>query len=72
MLARPKLRPITGDDPARPREATIIYSGGIDVFVVGAWDDVIEFGIELRGSSEFTQGPCRLASAVPRQIAPSP
>lgn len=65
VLARPKLRPITGDDPARPREATIIYSGGDDVFVVGAWDDVIEFGIELRERfHEFTQGKLTVSAGI--------
>lgn len=65
VLARLKLRPITGDDPARPREATIIYSGGDDVFVVGAWDDVIEFGIELRERfHEFTQGKLTVSAGI--------
>jgi CRISPR-associated protein Csm1 len=29
------------------RNIAIVYSGGDDVFVVGAWDDVIEFAIDL-------------------------
>jgi len=30
------------------RNLTIVYSGGDDLFVVGAWDDVLEFAVELR------------------------
>ncbi|WP_230866225.1 type III-A CRISPR-associated protein Cas10/Csm1 [Mycobacterium canetti] len=65
VLKHPKLRPLTGDDPERSRRATIIYSGGDDVFVVGAWDDVIEFGIELRERfHEFTQGKLTVSAGI--------
>ncbi len=43
--------------PARGPRRPFIYSGGDDVFVVGAWDDVIESsGSAGSGSHEFTQG----------------
>lgn len=51
LLKSPTYRPITNsnsnNESAKPREATIIYSGGDDLFVVGAWDDVLEFALEL-------------------------
>ena len=65
VLDRPALRPITGEHPPRPRQATIIYSGGDDVFVVGAWDDVVEFAIELRTVfSEYTQGKLTVSAGI--------
>lgn len=39
------------------RNAAIIYSGGDDMFIVGAWDSVLEFSVDLHHSLEqFTQG----------------
>ena len=32
----------------RERELVVVYSGGDDLFVTGAWNDVVEFAIELR------------------------
>jgi CRISPR-associated protein Csm1 len=32
----------------RQRQLTIVYAGGDDVFVVGAWDHVVEFAVDLR------------------------
>ncbi len=38
-----------------PRKISVIYSGGDDVFVVGEWQDVLEFGIDLYNSfAKFT------------------
>ncbi|PAK80122.1 type III-A CRISPR-associated protein Cas10/Csm1 [Lentilactobacillus parakefiri] len=30
------------------RRLTIVYAGGDDVFILGAWDDVLKFAVELR------------------------
>ena len=30
------------------RNASIVYSGGDDLFIVGAWDDVLEIGIDIK------------------------
>lgn len=41
----------------RPRSASIIYAGGDDLFIVGAWKDVLEFAVDLHLSfKRFTQG----------------
>ena len=32
------------------RHAAIVYSGGDDLFIVGAWDDVIELAVDIRRS----------------------
>ena len=37
------------------RNISVVYSGGDDVFVVGAWNDVLEFAMDLRKAfGEFT------------------
>jgi CRISPR-associated protein Csm1 len=70
LLDKPRYRPITSgstavSESAVPRKATIIYSGGDDVFVVGAWDDVIEFAVELRDAFiAYTQGKLTLSAGV--------
>ena len=35
------------DEPA-PREAVVVYAGGDDLFIVGAWHDVIEMAFDIR------------------------
>lgn len=45
------------------RNAAIIYSGGDDVFVVGAWKDVLEFSIDLyQDFQAFSQGTLTLSA----------
>lgn len=45
------------DGNSGPRNAAIIYSGGDDVFVIGAWKDILEFSVDLyRRFKRFTQG----------------
>ena len=53
-------------EPAeRRRRVAIIYSGGDDVFVAGAWKDVIEFAIDLSNSlKEFTQGKLTISGGI--------
>lgn len=44
-----KLNPIFSGNGSKPaRNMAIVYSGGDDVFVVGAWNDVIEFAVDLK------------------------
>lgn len=47
------------------RRALIVYSGGDDVFVVGAWSDVIEFAVDLRTSLlKFTEGTLKISAGI--------
>lgn len=42
------------------RNATIVYSGGDDVFIVGAWNEVIELSIDLQEKFKNTRKePCQ-------------
>lgn len=51
------------DGQAGERSAAIIYSGGDDLFVVGAWKDVLEFAIDLYQTFQiFSQGTLTLSA----------
>lgn len=52
-------------DKESKRAITIVYSGGDDVFIIGSWDDVIGFAIDLHNEfSEFTQEKLTLSAGI--------
>lgn len=47
------------------RNISIVYSGGDDVFVVGAWNDVIEFAVDLRNSfAKYSQKTLGISAGI--------
>ena len=47
------------------RNATIVYSGGDDIFLVGAWNEIIEVFMDLRRALEkFTQGTLTISAGI--------
>lgn len=47
------------------RNAAIVYSGGDDIFIVGAWDDVIELSVDVRKSfSKYTENTLTLSAGI--------
>lgn len=47
------------------RRAAIVYSGGDDVFIVGAWKDILEFAIDLyRDFGKYTQQSLTLSAGI--------
>lgn len=51
-----------GENPVE-RDIVIVYSGGDDVFVVGAWDHVLEFAVDLREAFRiYTNGKMTLSA----------
>lgn len=47
------------------RNISVIYSGGDDIFVVGGWDDVIGFAVDLNESLEkFSQGTLTISAGI--------
>jgi CRISPR-associated protein Csm1 len=38
---------LTGEDVGRDRNISVVYSGGDDLFIIGAWNEVLEFAIDL-------------------------
>ena len=48
-----------------PRKVHVIYSGGDDLFLVGAWDEIIEFAVDLyRAFSRFTGGRLHFSAGI--------
>lgn len=53
------------DKEQKHRNAVIVYSGGDDVFVVGGWDDIIGFAIDLHTSlKKFSQGKLTISAGI--------
>ncbi len=47
------------------RNATIVYSGGDDLFIVGAWNDVIELAVDVRrGLETYTEGTLTISAGI--------
>lgn len=47
------------------RTAAIVYSGGDDVFVIGAWDDIIGFAVDLYDTlAEFSLGTLTISAGI--------
>ena len=56
---------IDGEKKLTERNATIVYSGGDDVFIVGAWNEVIELSIDLQDKfKKYTQGTLSISSGI--------
>lgn len=52
-------------DARNKRNATIIYSGGDDIFMVGSWNDIIELSVDIRRAFErYTQGTLSLSAGI--------
>lgn len=50
---------------AGKRNAVIVYSGGDDIFIAGAWDDIIGFSIDLyRSFKRFSQGTLTFSAGI--------
>lgn len=46
-------------------KSTVIYSGGDDLFIIGAWDDIISKSIEIRQRfKEFTLGKLTFSAGI--------
>lgn len=53
------------EDTPDQRNALIVYSGGDDVFLIGAWDDVIGFAIDLNDSlKKYSQETLSISAGV--------
>ena len=51
--------------PIHPRNVTICYSGGDDLFIVGAWNEIIELAVDIRRAfSKYTQGTLTLSAGI--------
>lgn len=48
-----------------PKQVMVIYSGGDDLFLVGAWNEIIESAVDIRRAFEgYTQGTLTLSAGI--------
>lgn len=53
------------EKPKHPRNVSICYSGGDDLFIVGAWNEVVELAVDIRRAFEtYTQGMLSLSAGI--------
>lgn len=51
--------------PKEKRNAAIVYSGGDDLFIVGAWDDVIELAVDIRKNfTNYSEGTLSISAGI--------
>lgn len=56
---------INGGKEDKKRECAIVYSGGDDVFVIGSWDDIIGFAVDLHDKlKEYTEGTLTISAGI--------
>ncbi len=56
---------IAGSKELKERNATIVYSGGDDVFIVGAWNEIIELAVDLEEKfRKYTQGTLSISAGI--------
>lgn len=54
-----------GEKKNCPRNATIVYSGGDDLFIVGAWDEIIELAVDIRRRfAAYTEETLTLSAGI--------
>ena len=47
------------------RNVTVIYAGGDDLFIIGAWKDIIEFSVDLQKKLiEFSEDTLRISAGI--------
>lgn len=50
---------------AKKKNATVVYSGGDDVFIVGAWNEVIELAVDIKNSFEkYTENTLTFSAGI--------
>ena len=56
---------LTPEKNDKKRRASIIYSGGDDLFIVGAWKDIIEFSVDLhKAIKKYTQDKLTISAGI--------
>ena len=54
-----------GNEKEKSRKVHIVYSGGDDMFIVGAWDELIELAVDIRRSfARFTNGKLTFSAGI--------
>ena len=52
-------------DKCEKRNATVIYAGGDDLFIIGAWRDIIEFSVDLQEKlAAFSEDTLKISAGI--------
>ena len=63
ILENPKFT-MTGNKKDK-RHAAVVYSGGDDLFIVGAWDDVLELAVDIRQSfAKYSENTLTISAGI--------
>ena len=47
------------------RKATVVYSGGDDLFIVGAWDDILELSLDIQQAfQKYTEATLTISAGI--------
>lgn len=53
------------DGKAGRRNATIVYSGGDDLFIVGSWKDIVEAAVDIHNKlKEYSEGTLTISAGI--------
>ena len=64
ILSNPQFN-LGKNTPDSGRNASICYSGGDDIFVLGEWDDIVGFAIDISNEfNKFTQGTLSISAGI--------
>lgn len=65
ILSKAEYTSMGGAQAGEPRNVSIIYSGGDDVFLIGAWNDVVESALDIRNRfAEYTQNTLTISGGI--------
>lgn len=63
ILSQPEYR--LSNEELHPRNVTIVYSGGDDVFIVGAWEEIIKAAVDLKEKfARFTENTLTISAGI--------
>ena len=53
------------DENGEKRNCTVIYAGGDDLFIIGAWRDIIEFSVDLQENlAAFSENTLKISAGI--------
>jgi CRISPR-associated protein Csm1 len=65
ILRNPSFSMKGGASKKRGRNAIIVYSGGDDIFIVGAWDDCVELAVDIdEAFARYTRGSLSISAGI--------
>ena len=65
ILEKPTCCALSDNENESGRQISVVYSGGDDVFLVGAWNDVVEAAVDIRNAfKKYSQGRLSISGGI--------